>query len=185
MLVGDTYEQAFDNPPWAWREPWGESPFSAGYMSEDTAREIIVSCAAMIAENVPPPREYVGLPEAEVEAGRLAQAFVGDICTYQGDQIRDAGSPRNAVTGPIEEARAVYRARVAAAYHPLFEDELVQIDACAENGRSSQVALRRSERAQRGAALGSCRRCSARVAPTSWPKRDDGSPRGHWRGRFA
>ncbi|MBS2018112.1 MAG: hypothetical protein JST00_34895 [Deltaproteobacteria bacterium] len=135
LSLGATDDEAIEAPTWFWREPWGDAPYGAGYMPEETGREIFESCVDMIEAGIAPPVEYAGADPEEVAAQRFARMMVDDVCSYHGDAIRSASSAERAlaaVASQLAEARELFRARTSAAHHACFEEALVHVDACRE-----------------------------------------------------
>jgi hypothetical protein len=101
-------------------------------MPLDAAREIIESCAHMFAGGIAPPRSYPEAPDTELFARKLATMLVEDVIMYHGDEITAAGSSpaarRAAIAAHIEEARALFRERVAAGFYGLYDEQLARID---------------------------------------------------------
>jgi len=120
FLVGTTVDQAIDSPAWRWEEPFGDTPFSAGYMRETIARAIIRSCAEMFAHGITPPVADKGVPDDEVKARSLAQFLFEDVATYHQGDFDDAGVA--GLKAPIEESRALYKQKVDAKFHPVFDE---------------------------------------------------------------
>jgi ribonucleotide monophosphatase NagD (HAD superfamily) len=134
LHLGPTADAAVDEPTATWSEPWGDTPFGAGYMEEATARTIIESCAEMFAVGAPPPQAFAGLSEEAIQARRFAKVIVADICSYQLDELIVAGAgARIAVASQIEEGRALFREHVAAPFHEVYEAALAQLDVWAQN----------------------------------------------------
>lgn len=129
MNVGATQEEAEEGEGLVWSEPWGDGPYDAGYMEEDTARGIIESCAVMLLEGVAPPREFVGVPVEEVKVRRFAQMLAMDHCLYGGLEMgEDELEPRRVLAENIAEGRELFQERVPERLHHLYEESLVQID---------------------------------------------------------
>lgn len=123
FAVAPTREAAIEAPVWEWREPYGDRLGAAGDMAEDTARDLIESCAEMRAQGVAAPVEHQGASQDEQRARSLARMIVEDVALYHGDTLRDGGS----VDRPIEEARAQYKKRTDPKWHALFDAEIANL----------------------------------------------------------
>jgi hypothetical protein len=125
--VGATVDDAISAPEWAWSEPWGDRASEAGYMPEETAREIIESCAAMWAKDVAPPTAHSGIPEDEIQASRLARFLREDVVLYHADAFATEGVA--GLRGPTAEARAEFEKRVDARLHPILDAVFERLEA--------------------------------------------------------
>ena len=64
----------------------------------------------------------------EAAAQRLARALCSDVALYNRAKLAGGGDLRSALAAPLDEARALFRERVAAELHPVFERELDAFD---------------------------------------------------------
>lgn len=129
FTLGATADDALDDPQWVWHERYGDRMYAASYMSEQAARVIVESCAAMAMAGAPPPEHLGGVDPEEAAAALLARMIVEDLVLYEGAKLDAGDDVRAQLAAPIAEARESFRKRTAKEQHHLFEQTLEGLEA--------------------------------------------------------
>lgn len=72
----------------------------------------------------------------EAASQRLARALLSDVVSYNRSKLAGGGDARSVLATELDEARALFRARVASELHSVFERELAGLDLSAAKPRA-------------------------------------------------